>query len=231
MRHRPCSHHDDRNEYRRSGHRWFAGPALELRALSVPAVAVMVGVVAAAAWWAAAWLRARPFVGGDLARLPVLLVAPLLAAVAVSQLLHLPDPEVRATLPRPRTCWRVTHALLMLVVAPLPLSLAATADGYTWGSLVLVRNTLGCVALVLLTARMLPIGLAAAPAAVWLAAAYAVGPPPVGVVLTRARVCLLWPVQSSGDCLTWVVVGALSVLAFAVSAVRPRTFIRWLTPD
>lgn len=117
---------------------------LYLRSRALPgALAALVGTAAAAAW-AAWWLQSLPDLDHT-ARLPVVVLGPLLAAAAIGTSLHTPSDELDRTAVRAWWPRRLAHVLAPAVLAVALLALAVPGHAEEFGALAAVRNTLGLV--------------------------------------------------------------------------------------
>ncbi|MFD3533867.1 hypothetical protein [Streptomyces sp. NPDC058664] len=107
------------------------------------ALAALAGTAAAAAW-AARWLVSLP--GFDhTARLPVVVLGPLLAAAAVGAGLYTPSDELDRTAVRPWWPRRLAQVLAPVVLAAALFALALPDHPEAYGAPAAVRNTLGLV--------------------------------------------------------------------------------------
>lgn len=122
--------------------------------------------------WAAQWLATRTYFGGPAARPPVVVLAPLIAAVLVSTTLAGADADLEGAAPRTAGRWRAGHALISAAVVTAALALSVTDTPLIWGAGAMARNALGLVGMVLLAATVLPRGLAWAPAVGYLLPIY-----------------------------------------------------------
>ncbi|MEK9522701.1 hypothetical protein ACIOMM_12215 [Streptomyces sp. NPDC087908] len=119
-------------------------PLLYLRSRALPgALAALLGTAAAAAW-AARWLSSLPDFDHR-ARLPVVVLGPLLAAAAIGTSLHTPSDELDRTAVRAWWPRRLAHVLVPTVLAVALLALAVPGHAEQFGAPAAVRNTLGLV--------------------------------------------------------------------------------------
>lgn len=191
-----------------SGGRRFV---LHLIARGVPAFLVGLAVVAVLAWAAGGWLVSRPYFGGAVARIPVVALAPLLAAVLLGPSLAGADEDLERGTPLPWRVWRACHVLLAALLCAAVLSLAGLADPHTFGAYALVRNTLGHTGLVVGAAALLGVRLAWLPVFCYGCAVYAAAPRGTD----RVTAIWAWPVQPSSATVSWLVVGVLFVAGTA----------------
>ncbi|MEV6692115.1 hypothetical protein AB0M35_11685 [Micromonospora sp. NPDC051196] len=180
---------------------------MHLTARGGPAFLVGLVVIAVLAWAAGSWLADRPTFGGSVARIPVVALAPLLAAVLLGPSLAGADEELERGTPLPWRVWRTGHVLLAAVLSAAVLSLAGLADPHTFGAYALVRNTLGHTGLVVGAAALLGVRLAWLPAFCYGCAVYAAAPRGTD----RVTAIWAWPVQPSSATVSWLVVGVLFV--------------------
>lgn len=121
-----------------------AGLSLYVRSRALPgAVAALLGTAAAAAW-SASWLQSQP--GLDhAARVPVVALAPLLAASVIGTSLYAASEELDRTATRPWPRRRTAHLLALTALAVAVLALAVPGRPELFGGQAIVRNTLGSV--------------------------------------------------------------------------------------
>ncbi|GEB59875.1 hypothetical protein [Streptomyces gardneri] len=116
--------------------------ALYLRSRGLPgALAALLGTAAAAAW-AAWWLVSLPDFDHT-ARLPVVVLGPLLAAGVIGTSLHTPSDELDRTAVRAWWPRRLVHVLAPTALAVALLALALPGHAEEFGAPAAVRNTLG----------------------------------------------------------------------------------------
>lgn len=189
-----------------------SGAVLHLRGRRAGWVVIGVLVLAAVSWWSAGWLASRTYFDGPLARPPVAVLAPLVAAVMVSATLAGGDIELDRTAARLTATHRAAHALVAAVTVAAVLGAVATDTPETFGSYALIRNSLGLIGLVLLAAAFLSAGLAWAPALTYSVVVYLAAPrtPRAGSSWWA------WPMQRGGPDPSWLV--AVALLAAGVTA-------------
>ena len=118
--------------------------SLYLRSRGLPGMlAVLLGTAAAAAW-AAWWLVSLPAFDHT-ARLPVVVLGPLLAAGVIGTSLHTPSDELDRTAVRAWWPRRLAHLLAPTALAVGLLALAVPGHAEAFGAPAAVRNTLGLV--------------------------------------------------------------------------------------
>ncbi|MFF1508977.1 hypothetical protein [Streptomyces sp. NPDC058326] len=115
---------------------------LYLRSRALPtALAALVGTAAAAAG-SARWLVSLPDFDHT-ARLPVVVLGPLLAAATVGASLHTPSDELDRTAVKPWWPRRLAHVLVPTLLAAALFALALPGHMEAYGAPAAVRNTLG----------------------------------------------------------------------------------------
>ncbi|WP_166356197.1 hypothetical protein [Phytoactinopolyspora limicola] len=164
---------------------------LHLRARGVMFSVIAVGVVALIAWAGANHLMSQPFSSGPDARIPVVMGAPLLAAIVVSFGLSGRDEWLERSTAFPWRRVRAVHATVMAVVAGAILALTGLRAAQTYGSFELVRNTVGFLGLVLVAAAVVGVGLAWLPVSAYAAVIYLAAPRDLG----GHTVWWTWPLQ------------------------------------
>ncbi|MFI6761043.1 hypothetical protein ACIBF5_18095 [Micromonospora sp. NPDC050417] len=177
---------------------------LHLRARGGPVFATGLGLVTLLTWGAGTWIAGRPYFDGPASRVPVVMLAPLLAAVLLSPTLAGADEELERGTARPWRRWRLGH--LLLAVAGIGAALTSTGlrAPEVFGAHALLRNTLGCVGLVALGAALLGARLAWLPAFGYVCAVYAAGPRSGDAARFWA-----WPLQPSSVSASWLTAGTL----------------------
>lgn len=192
------------------------GTVLHLRVRRAGWVALGPLLLAAASWWSANWLATCTYFDGPLARPPVAVLAPLIAAVMVSTTLAGSDIELDRTASRLTSPRRAAHALVAAVTVAAVLGVAATNALATFGSYALIRNSLGLIGLVLLAASLMPAVLAWAPALTYSVTVYLAAPraPHAGSPWWA------WPMQSGGPDASWVVALALLVAGLTAYSIQ-----------
>ncbi|GGM57066.1 hypothetical protein GCM10011608_47390 [Micromonospora sonchi] len=187
---------------------------LHLTARGVPKFAVGLAVVTVLAWSAGSWLASRSYFNGALARVPVVALAPLLAAILVAPTLGGADDDLERSTPLRWRAWRAGHVLLAGLAIAAALSLAGLREPHAFGAYALVRNTLGCTGLVAGAAALLGVRLAWLPAFGYVCAVYAAVPRQTD----PATALWAWPVQPSTSATSWLPVVALFGLGVAAYA-------------
>jgi hypothetical protein len=183
---------------------------LHLRSRGASTFVAGVGVITLLAWAAGTWLAGRPYFDGPAARVPVVALAPLLAALLLGPTLAGADEDLERSTPLPWRVWRAGHLLVAALVTAMALSLAGLRESDTFGAHALVRNALGCIGLVASGAVLLGARLAWLPAFVYVCAVYAAAPRHTGAVVAAWA----WPIQPSTTTASWLT----AVTIFAVGA-------------
>ncbi|MEU4680922.1 hypothetical protein [Micromonospora sp. NPDC023737] len=183
---------------------------LHLRFRGAPMFVAGVGVITLLAWAAGTWLASRPYFDGPAARVPVVALAPLLAALLLGPTLAGADEDLERGTPLPWRVWRAGHLLVAVFVTAAALSLAGLRAPDTYGAHALVRNALGCIGLVAGGAVLLGAQLAWLPAFVYVCAIYAAAPRQTGTAVAAWA----WPIQSSTTAASWLT----AAMIFAVGA-------------
>ncbi|MFF3768375.1 hypothetical protein ACFYYR_30430 [Streptomyces sp. NPDC001922] len=183
------------------------------RGLAGALAALLAGAALSA--WSAHWLQDRPEFDHT-ARVPVVVLGPLLAAAAVGTSLHSHTDELDRTAVRPWWRRRLRHLLGLTVLAGLLLALSVPGHPEAFGAPAMVRNLLGAVGVtaggaVVLGARLSWLPMLAYTSAVYLAAPRRPGGP---------AAVWAWPVQPGPQVWAWVTAGALFAAGAALHAVR-----------
>ncbi|WP_406062111.1 hypothetical protein OG462_29200 [Streptomyces sp. NBC_01077] len=148
---------------------------LYLRSRAVPgALAALVGSTAVAAW-AAWWLESLPSFDHT-ARLPVVILGPLLAAATIGTSLHTPSDELDRTAVRAWWPRRLAHVLAPAALAVVLFALAVPGHAEEFGALAAVRNTLGLVGVTAGAAAVIGARLSWLPSAFFVGTVYLAAP-------------------------------------------------------
>ncbi|MFC4148715.1 hypothetical protein ACFO0M_20870 [Micromonospora mangrovi] len=183
---------------------------LHLRARGVPTFLAGVGVITLVAWSAGTWLASRPYFDGPAARVPMVALAPLLAALLLGPTLAGADEDLDRSTPLPWRVWRAGHLLAAFVTATA-LSVAGLRAPDTYGAHALARNALGCIGLVAGGAVLLGARLAWLPAFGHVCAVYAAAPRQTGTAVAAWT----WPIQPSTSTTSWLAVATIFVIGAA----------------
>ncbi|MFI7659694.1 hypothetical protein ACIBTW_12495 [Micromonospora parva] len=172
---------------------------LHVSARGAPTFVIGVSVITLLAWSGGTWLADRPSLDGPAARIPVVALAPLLAALLLGPTLAGADEDLERSTPLPWPLWRAGHVLLAALVITTALSLTGLHVPTTFGAYALARNTLGCIGLVAGAAVLLGARLAWLPAFLYVVAVYAAGPRPAA----NPAASWAWPIQPSSASPSW----------------------------
>lgn len=181
---------------------------LHLRARGGAGFTVGLAAVAVLACATAQWLSTRPSFDGPGARVPVVVFAPLLAALLLGPTLAGADEDLERGTPVPWRRWRAAHVLLAAAAIGGVLALAGLPAPDVFGAHALIRNALGCTGLVVGAAVLLGARLAWLPAFCYVCGAQAAAPRQPG----GAAGVWAWPVQPSTVGVSWWAAGALFVI-------------------
>jgi hypothetical protein len=165
---------------------------LHLRARGVPLFVLGLLAVTASAAVATQWLITRTYFDPVQARTPVIVVAPLLAALLLGPTLTGADEFLERGTPTPWPLIRTGHVIAAVIGIGTLLALAGRSDA-------LARNTLGCVGLVAGAAALIGVRLAWLPVFAYVCAVYASAP---ALDDLWAQVWA-WPVQPATAHLSW----------------------------
>lgn len=192
---------------------------LHLRARGASAFVAGVSVITLLAWTGGTWLAGRSFLDGPAARLPVVVLAPLLAAVLLGSTLAGADEELERGTPLRWPAWRAGHVLLA-VLAVLAVAAALVLTGLrvpeTFGAHALARNTFGWIGLVAGATALLGARLAWLPAFGYGCAVYFARPRDTGVFVALWA----WPVQPSAAAASWWAASGVLALGLVGYAYR-----------
>ncbi|MEU6985104.1 hypothetical protein ABZ946_17020 [Streptomyces sp. NPDC046324] len=176
------------------------GPALYVRSRTLPATVAAVLGTAAAAAWSAAWLQSQP--GFDhTARVPVVVLGPLLAASAVGTSLYAASDELDRTATRPWPLRRTAHVLALTVLAVALLALSVPGHPEEFGGPAIVRNTLGAVGVTAAAAALIGARASWLPITVYVGSVYVAAPSTPG----GAAALWAWPMQPGPEAGAWAV--------------------------
>lgn len=173
---------------------------LHLRARSIPLFTAGLLLIAVLAAIAARWLSTRLYFGGSPARVPVVALAPLLAALLLGPTLAGADESLEPSLPVRWRLIRAGHLTAAAAVVLVALTAAGLPEPAVYGAYALARNTLGCIGLVAGAAALLGSRLAWLPAFSYMCAVYAAAPARDG----GWEEIWAWPVQPSHAALSWL---------------------------
>ena len=190
-------------------------PVLYLRSRALPlTAAALTGIVLLAAW-AADWLEDRPYFDHS-ARVPVLVLAPLLASAAIGTGTHSHTEELDRTAVRRWWPRRLFHLLALTALAAGALALAVPGHPEEFGAPGMVRNVLGATGLTAAAAALLGARLSWLPMTVYGGAVYLAAPRAPG----GAAAVWAWPMQPGPQPAAWAV--ALGVYAAGAALLVAR---------
>ncbi|MFI2369071.1 hypothetical protein [Streptomyces sp. NPDC018833] len=195
----------------------LAGPLLLARSRAVPLTVTSLAAVTVLAAWAAYGLDAHL----DSRRLvPVVALAPLMAAALIGTGLHSPMEELERAAVRPWWPRRLVQSAGLAAFASALLAVAVVADDDgTFGPPAMVRNTLGAVGITAAAAAVIGARLSWLPAFAYLSAVYLGAPRTHG----GAAQIWAWPMQSGDLPGAWATALAAFVLGVTFHACRgPR---------
>ncbi|RZU37423.1 hypothetical protein EV284_2592 [Streptomyces sp. BK022] len=189
------------------------GLPLYARSRALPPTLAALAVTTGFAVWAAGALDAYldPY-----RRVPVVALAPLLAATAIGASLRSDSDELDRTAVRPWWLRRLAHLLALTALASALLTPVVAGHAETFGPPVMVRNVLGCVGIVALAAVVLGARLSWLPAFGYVSAAYLASSGAHG----RAATLWAWPVQPGAQPGAWAAALAAFTLGTALYAAR-----------
>ncbi|THA22603.1 hypothetical protein E6R18_33635 [Streptomyces sp. A1277] len=190
-------------------------PVLYLRSRAVPRTAAALLCVALLAAWAAHWLQAQPYFDHG-ARVPVLVLAPLLVSSAIGTGLYAAADELDRTAVRPWWPRRLAHLLALTVPAAAALALAVPGHPEAFGAPGMIRNVLGATGVTAASAALIGARLSWLPMTVYGAAVYLAAPRTPG----GAAAVWAWPMQPGPQVWAWVVASAVFAAGAALYAVR-----------
>ncbi|WP_150136415.1 hypothetical protein [Streptomyces hyaluromycini] len=182
-----------------------AGQVLYARSRALPATLVALAGTAAFAVWAAA--RLDSYLDPD-RRVPVVALAPLLAAAVIGVSLSSPSDELDRTAVRPWWPRRLAQLAGLTALAAVLLPVAVLGHPETFGPPAMIRNTLGCTGVTAAAAALLGARLSWLPAFGYVSAVYLGSAGAHGSAVT----VWAWPVQPGAQPGAW----AAALGAFAV---------------
>lgn len=190
-------------------------PVLYLRSRALPATLAALAAVAVLAAWAADWLKDRPEFDHT-ARLPVLALAPLLAAAVIgtgflSHTEELDRTAVRRWWPR-----RLAYLLALTALAAGALALPVPSHPEQFGAPAMVRNVVGATGVTVAAAALLGARTSWLPMTVYGGAVYLAAPRTPG----GAAAYWAWPMQPGPEVAAWVMAGTAYAVGAALLALR-----------
>ncbi|MGW2057684.1 hypothetical protein ACWCOZ_27850 [Streptomyces sp. NPDC001840] len=174
---------------------------LYARSRVLPATLAALAGIALVAAWAAYWLQAqRQFGASPSARVPVVVLAPLLAAGVIGTGLYTHSDELDRTAVRPWWPRRAAHLLVLTALAAAGLALAVPGRPDQFGALAIVRNLLGATGVTAAAAALLGARLSWLPMTVYVSGTYLSAPRAPG----GAAAVWAWPMQPGPQAAAWV---------------------------
>ncbi|MFE0104023.1 hypothetical protein [Streptomyces sp. NPDC059009] len=196
------------------------GPALYARSRALPLTLATLAAAAALAAWGAYWVQEHLGYGGN-ARIPVVVLAPLLAASAIGTGLHSHSDDLDRTAARPWWPRRTVQLLALTALSAGLLALAVPGHPERYGAPALVRNLLGDTGLAAASAALVGARLSWLPVTVYGSAVYLAAPREPG----GASAVWAWPMQPGPQGAAWAVaVGLFAVggVLYASRGARPE---------
>lgn len=193
-------------------------PVLYLRSRAVPRTAAVLICIVLAAAWAADWLVSRTYFHHN-ARVPVLVLAPMLVSAAIGTSLYAPADELDRTAVRRWWPRRLLHLLALTVPAAAALALAVPGHPAEFGAPGMIRNVLGATGVAAASAALIGARLSWLPMTVYGGSVYLAAPrTPGGTASVWA-----WLMQPGPQSGAWVVASVAYAAGAALFAVRgPR---------
>ncbi|MFJ5267583.1 hypothetical protein [Streptomyces sp. NPDC088358] len=187
--------------------------SLYARSRAVPATLAALAGAALLTLWAASVPDAflDPY-----RRVPLLSLAPLAASAAIGASLHVYGRDLDDTAVRPWWPRRLAHLLVLTTLGATGLALALPGNAQVFGSVGMVRNTLGAVGVTALGAVLLGARAGWMPTTLYFSAVYLSAASP----RMRSATVLTWPVQAGPQRGAWAAALALFVLGAGLYAVR-----------
>ncbi|MFE7482890.1 hypothetical protein [Streptomyces sp. NPDC057552] len=191
---------------------------LHLRSRALPTTLATLAGTALLAAWAADWLQDQP--GFDhTARVPVLALAPLLAAAAIGTGLHSHTEELDRTAVRPWWPRRLAYLLALTALAACALALAVPGHPERFGAPAMVRNVVGATGVTAAAAALLGARASWLPMTVYGGAVYLAAPRTPG----GAAAYWAWPMQPGPEAAAWAMAGTAYAVGAALLVLRgPR---------
>lgn len=185
-------------------------PVLYIRSRALPLTAVALAGIVLVAAGAAHWLETRPYFDHT-ARIPVVVLAPLLASAAIGTSLHAPSDELDRTGVRRWWPRRLLHLLVLTVLTTGALALVVPGHPEAFGGPAMVRNALGATGVAVASAALIGARLSWLPMTVYGGAIYLAAPRTPG----GAAAVWAWTMQPGPQAGAW----AVALTAYAVGAV------------
>ncbi|MGW3242473.1 hypothetical protein [Streptomyces sp. NPDC001070] len=189
--------------------------SLYARSRGLPGAAAVLAVLFAVSRWSADWLVARPFFDTG-ARVPVVVLAPLLAAAVTGVSLHTHSGELERGSPLPWWRWRAVHLLALTGSAVLWLGVAVPGDPQHFGAPTMIRGVLGFTGLAAAGAAVLGARLSWLPPVLYGGSAYLAAPRTPG----GAAAVWAWSMQPGPQPAAWATAAVLFAAGAVLVAVR-----------
>jgi hypothetical protein len=189
------------------------GAVLYARSRALPRTLAALAGTAALAVWAAGEMNAYV---DTYRRVPIVALAPLLAAAVIGASLHTPTGELDRTAARPWWPRRLAHLLTLTALAAALLPLTVLGDALAFGPPAMIRNLLGCTGVTAAAAALLGARLSWLPTLGCVSAVYLVS----NGVHGRAVTVWAWPMQLGGQPGAWLAAGAVFMLGTVLYVVR-----------
>ncbi|GAB7108451.1 hypothetical protein JCM4814A_67650 [Streptomyces phaeofaciens JCM 4814] len=154
-------------------------------------------------------------------KLPLVALAPLLAAAVIGGSLHTASDELDRTAVRPWWPRRQAQLLGLTALAAALLPLAVLGDTPGFGPPAMIRNLLGCTGITAAAAAVLGARLSWLPAFGYVTAVYLAS----GGVRGRAVTVWAWPMQPGHEAGAWAAAGGaflLGTVLYVVRGARPE---------
>ncbi|MEE1804566.1 hypothetical protein ACIQVO_21605 [Streptomyces sp. NPDC101062] len=182
---------------------------LYARSRALPATLGTLAGVALTAAWAAWWLQAQPRFDHT-ARVPVVVLAPLLVSAAIGTGMYTHSDELDRTAVRPWWPRRLAVLLGLTALAAALLALGVPGHPEAFGAPAAVRNLLGATGITAGAAALLGARLSWLPTTAYLSTVYLAAPRAHG----GAAALWAWPVQPGPQAGAW----AAAVVAYGCGA-------------
>ncbi|WP_406454760.1 hypothetical protein OG782_25715 [Streptomyces sp. NBC_00876] len=195
-------------------------PLLYIRSRGLPRTAAALACVVLLAAWAADWLEDRPDFDHT-ARVPVLVLAPMLVSAAIGTSLYAAADELDRTAVHRWWPRRLLHLLALTVPAAAALALAVPGHPEAFGAPGMIRNVLGATGVAAASAALIGARLSWLPMTVYGGAVYLAAPRAPG----GAASVWAWLMQPGPQTGAWAVAltaYALGAALFAVRGARPE---------
>lgn len=190
-------------------------PLLYIRSRALPLTTATLACIALVAAWAAHWLQDQPYFDHT-ARVPVVVLAPLLASAAIGTGLYAHSDELDRTAVGRWWPRRLLHLLALTALAAGALAAAVPGHPEAFGAPAMVRNVLGATGVAAASVALLGARLSWLPMTVYGGAVYLAAPRSPG----GAAAVWAWPMQPGLQEAAWVVAVTAYAAGAALLAVR-----------